>query len=67
MLRRRVDADGSLVDILFKSEDLFLLRKLVVKGPVVFLAINCDNCPQKYRNATIIVFEHKINLFNLEI
>ena len=67
MLRRRVDADGSLIDILFKSKDLFLLRKLVVKGPVVFLAINCENYPQDHSNATIIVFEHKINLFSLEI
>ncbi len=67
MLRRRIDADGSLIDILFKSEDLFLLRKLIVKGPVVFLAINCEDYPQEYSNATIIVFEHLINLFNLEI
>jgi hypothetical protein len=50
MLRRHVDADGSLIDILFKSEDLFLLRKLVVKGPVVFLAINYEDYPQEYSN-----------------
>jgi hypothetical protein len=58
MLRRRVDADGSLVDILFKSEDLFLLRQLIVKGCVISLARNCENCPHDYSNATIIVFKH---------